>query len=415
MDHASNGSLSDVFKKIEEKKIFPSNYTNTSRQIILVGICFGMKYLHENKIIHRNLNPSNILLDFDFHPFITDFWKTDQISSQIYSIDKIAYVAPEILRKDKYDEKIDVYSFGILMYEILTDSKPFPILSKSEITDFEFEQKVINENFTPDLNKPMKQAHRRLIEQCLSRNPKKRPSFSELFEKLTNRNKDENYLLDKIYKKQFQNYVNKIINRVTSPIPIVIKSTYRIKISENQLKKIESIKSENQRLKEKFNNLESECEKKFNNIKIIDQHCQELEKDNEQLKVENDERSKKIEEIEKLLEELKKEMADLETENKQTDEKIDAFEKANIIYEKRITQIQKEQEEMKLKKEDEKKKQKLIKIDQMTILQYNNCSIKLQKSIANTLSNSDACKIKKTFEKIKKICDILKKFNEISE
>ena len=65
MELAPNGSLSDVIKNIM-LSTGPKDYTNTSRQMILIGVARGMKYLHDHDIIHGDLNPSKILFDDDF-------------------------------------------------------------------------------------------------------------------------------------------------------------------------------------------------------------------------------------------------------------------------------------------------------------------------------------------------------------
>ena len=72
MELAQNGSLQDVIKNIMSNN-GPPYYCNTTRQIILVGVARGMKFLHDRNIIHRDLKPGNILLIAEFQPLLTDF------------------------------------------------------------------------------------------------------------------------------------------------------------------------------------------------------------------------------------------------------------------------------------------------------------------------------------------------------
>lgn len=72
MEFARNGSLADVIKQ-NIKGDGPHDYTNTTKQKILIGISRGMKFLHDRNIIHRDLKPANVLLDELFLPMITYF------------------------------------------------------------------------------------------------------------------------------------------------------------------------------------------------------------------------------------------------------------------------------------------------------------------------------------------------------
>ena len=110
-----------------------------------------MKYLHSNNILHRNLKPSNIILDQSFYPKLSDFGICNQLlimnSMTFQSITKIQsssfYQAPEILSSEEHTKESDVYSFAMVVYEILNSERPF-----SEINEFTklYNQVVINQN-----------------------------------------------------------------------------------------------------------------------------------------------------------------------------------------------------------------------------------------------------------------------------
>lgn len=95
--------------------------------MILIGVARGMKYLYDRNIIHRDLKPGNILLNSNFQPLLTDFgmakyFEVGHSHSQSQFGRTKPYQAPEILNGEKYDGKVDVYVFGILMFEFLVDS-----------------------------------------------------------------------------------------------------------------------------------------------------------------------------------------------------------------------------------------------------------------------------------------------------
>ena len=72
MELAKNGSLENIIKNIQRAN-GPKNYNNTTRQIILIGISRGLKFLHDRNIIHRDVKAGNILIDENLYPKITDF------------------------------------------------------------------------------------------------------------------------------------------------------------------------------------------------------------------------------------------------------------------------------------------------------------------------------------------------------
>lgn len=96
---------------------------------MLSGIAEGINYLHTSNpvIIHRDIKPSNLLVDDNYVIKITDFGfaTIKQENTRMTHCGTPCWTAPEILRGETYDEKVDIYSFGIVMWEILTGLRPY--------------------------------------------------------------------------------------------------------------------------------------------------------------------------------------------------------------------------------------------------------------------------------------------------
>lgn len=188
MDFAKKGSLSKILQDARNS-LADKDYSNTARQIILIGIAKGMMYLHKQHIIHRDLKPENVLIDENFHPLITDFglskiYETGHSMSQSKACGTTVYMAPEVISGERYDGKSDVYAFGILMYEVLTETLPYPAYQSKKLSDFNLKSKIVNEDYRPEFTVPVKPALKKLVMQCWTRNPKDRPTFEEIYNKL---------------------------------------------------------------------------------------------------------------------------------------------------------------------------------------------------------------------------------------
>ncbi|KAL6648019.1 hypothetical protein ACP70R_012243 [Stipagrostis hirtigluma subsp. patula] len=123
----TNGSLHDFLHQ-------PDGYQKTlswnSRVKIALGSARALEYLHETcspSIIHKNFKSSNILLDNELNPHISDCGFAELIPNQELeeSDDNSGYRAPEVTMSGQYSEKSDVYSFGVVMLELLTGRKAY--------------------------------------------------------------------------------------------------------------------------------------------------------------------------------------------------------------------------------------------------------------------------------------------------
>lgn len=101
-----------------DKAIKTKKLNKVQISCLFYQIVEGMKYIHSLRIIHRNLKPTNILIDKDGIAKIGDIG----VSILFTTIDETQkFMAPEIINNEEFDEKIDVYSFGVLAYFILNN------------------------------------------------------------------------------------------------------------------------------------------------------------------------------------------------------------------------------------------------------------------------------------------------------
>jgi serine/threonine protein kinase len=152
----------------------------------------GMSWLHgsNNPIIHHDLKPSNCLIDKNFRIKISDFGlsimkpKGSFVHSD-FPKGTAVYMAPEVYQGEDYDEKCDVYSFGIILWEIYTREEPYKD-SRQNLSVETFCDAVSNENLRPEISEDCPINIKTLILDCWEEDPDARPSFSTIVDRLNN-------------------------------------------------------------------------------------------------------------------------------------------------------------------------------------------------------------------------------------
>ncbi|WVY92806.1 hypothetical protein V8G54_031894 [Vigna mungo] len=149
----------------------------------------GVGYLHENKpspIIHRDLEPSNILRDDSGHLKVADFGVSKLLAVKedkplTCQETSCRYVAPEVFKQEEYDTKVDVFSFALILQEMIEGCLPFSAKQEDEVP------KVYAAKERPPFRAPSKHySHgiRELIEECWNENPAMRPTFRQIITRL---------------------------------------------------------------------------------------------------------------------------------------------------------------------------------------------------------------------------------------
>lgn len=179
--------------------------SNIKKLIIIYGIAAGMSFMHSNNIIHRDLKPNNIYLDDNFYPKISNFSlakkiseDNDQINSEL--VGTPAYLAPEILISRTYSKKSDVYAFSLILYEIVTNKRPFE--SCEDVLKL-FEEVSVYKT-RPEFDNEIPKCYKNLIEKCWSHDPQDRPTFDEILDILKN---NHDFINDQDDSEEFHKYI----------------------------------------------------------------------------------------------------------------------------------------------------------------------------------------------------------------
>ena len=306
----------------------------------------AVRYLHSftPKIIHRDIKPENLLLDENYRIKLSDFgWSnfTYEGENRKTYCGTPEYLAPEMIRKTGHDHTVDIWSLGVLLFELLAGYAPFPGANQEELF---LNIKLLKINWPVDFPPKAKN----LVSKILKLNPKERISLEEIsshswFEKnpplrpvLTNYLTDEKQILES-HLINVPDAVKEEINDIVNPDKRRKYSTLRMRKnsqSNNELKsmmsqiqgEIEKIRKENGELKAKITALENDNKNlKNENAKVKDTLTIEIQEQNrkfneelEKYKILNKERLALLSELEEKNNEnieLKKNLSTFENEN----------------------------------------------------------------------------------------------------
>jgi serine/threonine protein kinase len=172
-EFCKNKTLLELLNKREEKHLTEIEVQNYIFQLIQ-----GLYYLKMNNIIHRDIKPSNLLLDEKLELKIGDFGLSTKIKDNEGKKEQLGtlnFMAPEIWKvpKDGYSYEVDIWSMGIVMYNLLTGTFPFKV-SKNDGSS------VLNGEFEFPKNIYISKEAKNLIKQILVKDPKKRPSLIQI-------------------------------------------------------------------------------------------------------------------------------------------------------------------------------------------------------------------------------------------
>jgi len=168
MEHIDGDDLSMLLKRIG--RLPSAKAVEISRDI-----CMGLAAIHKAGILHRDLKPANIIIDSKGEARITDFGIAGieaEVQGNESRVGTPAYMSPEQIDGKEVTQRSDIYSLGLLLYEIFTGKQAF---EGDSVQELQIKQATTSPKNPSEIVSGLDPLVERVITQCLEKNPKDRP------------------------------------------------------------------------------------------------------------------------------------------------------------------------------------------------------------------------------------------------
>jgi serine/threonine-protein kinase len=167
---------------LRERLLRADPLLKTHRQRLLLGMAAGLAHIHDRGFLHLDFKPENVLVPRSYDPKIVDFdlamKRPDEPERHLITSGTPAYWSPEQIARQPFDERADVFAFGITAYEVVTGKKPVSGNSREELLEkyMRFDEHLVPpRQRAPDCPRALE----RVILKCLEKDISRRyPSMS---------------------------------------------------------------------------------------------------------------------------------------------------------------------------------------------------------------------------------------------